>query len=133
MVPQPILNRWDGAHWALWTLLAGCLLALATLASAALVALLFDQDVTAFMMLLLMGELLVLSTFGSGLLDGMSRRMSRGGLARETADLDERFANDPAYKERTEAEQRRRDRRTVRAGLLTLPLLLTFGYLLFFG
>lgn len=130
---QQLLDQWDGARWAWWTLLAGCLLTGVTLALAALIALLFGQDATAVMMLLLMAELLVFSTSGSGLLDGMSRRMSRGGLARETADLDERLSKDPEYKERTEAELQRRDRRTIRAGLLTLPLLLTFGYLLFSG
>lgn len=130
-MPPLILKGWDGTYWQFWTLLAGCLLTIASLALGSLIAALLGQDARALMMLLLLAELLIFSVAGSGLLDSMSRRMSRGGLARETADLDALLANDSRQAELEEVERARRDRRTVRAGLLTLPLLLTFGYLLF--
>jgi hypothetical protein len=100
----------------------------------ALFALVLNQDSTALIMLILLVELLIFSITGSGVLDSMSRRMSRGGLARETVDIDElsaRLGQDLEYD--SEAEQARRDRRTIRAGLLALPVMMAFGYLLFFS
>lgn len=133
-MPPVIQARWDGPRWRWWTILVGMALVALSAAVGALFALVLNQDSTALIMLILLVELLIFSITGSGVLDSMSRRMSRGGLARETVDIDElsaRLGQDLEYD--SEAEQARRDRRTIRAGLLALPVMMAFGYLLFFS
>ena len=133
-MPPALLTLWDGPRWRWWTLLAGIAVVPLSVGIGALFALALSQDTVALIMLILMVELLIVSVIGSGLLDSMSRRMSRGGLARETFDLDElnRRLGKTSEKD-DETEQARRDRRTIRAGLLALPITLAFGYLLFFS
>jgi len=131
-MPPALLALWDGPRWRWWTLLAGIALVPLSVGIGALIALALGQDTIALIMLILMVELLIVSVIGSGLLDSMSRRMSRGGLARETFDLDELNRRlGKTSEENEEAEQARRDRRTIRAGLLALPITIAFGYLLF--
>ena len=133
-MPPALLALWDGPRWRWWTLLVGVTLVPLSVGIGALIALALGQDTIALIMLILMVELLIVSVIGSGLLDSMSRRMSRGGLARETFDLDELNRRlGKTSEEDEEAEQARRDRRTIRAGLLALPIMSAFGYLLFFS
>jgi hypothetical protein len=133
-MPPALLALWDGPRWRWWTLLVGVVLVPLSVSIGALIALALGQDTIALIMLILMVELLIVSVIGSGLLDSMSRRMSRGGLARETFDLDELNRRlGKTSEEDEEAEQARRDRRTIRAGLLALPIMSAFGYLLFFS
>ena len=97
---------------------------------AGLIAAITGQPFSAIMALGLLAELLVLSMMGSGMLSGTSRRMSLGGLSRETAtlDIDERLSKHSETERARDSQLR--DRRTTRAGIMLLPALLTFIYLL---
>lgn len=122
-------ERWDGRHWRWWALAGGIGIVMLTLALATLASLILDQAIAALLALGLLAELLILSMVGSGMLSATSRRMSRGGLARETATLDVDYAareQGTAEKERNRAA---RDRRTIRVALILLPVLLALVYL----
>jgi hypothetical protein len=72
--------------------------------------------------------MLILSVTGSGMLDGLAGRAVAGGLARQPAE-DVRGQRKPP----SDADRARRDRRTIRAGLVVLPLFVTFVALLVGG
>ncbi len=126
-----LIDLWDSRRWRWWTLVAGVLLVIVTAIVATIVATVIGQDVAGLVLLGLLAEIVVVSVIGSGVFDGISRRMSRGGLARETADLDELQELKTGRRKLSEAELQRRDRRAVRAGILVLPVFLTFIVLLF--
>lgn len=86
-MPVEFREKWDGPHWRWWSLLAGVALLLVTIAIGALLALVLGQDIIAFILLLLIAEVLGISAVGSGLLDSATRTMNRGGMAREGADV----------------------------------------------
>lgn len=125
-----VAERWNGAAWRWWALAAGLGLVVATAGIAWLVVRVAGESFPALLSLALLAELLLLSLLGSGLMTGTSRRMSRGGLARETAtiDIDHRSPEErEADKERDRAAK---DRRTIRMGIMALPVALTLIYLL---
>ena len=126
-----IADRWDGPGWRWWALACGVSLVLVTALVAVLASAITGERTSALLMLGLLGELVVLSFVGSGMLTGTSRRMSRGGLQRETATLDTDYRPAEEREADRERDQERRDRRTIRAGIIALPVFLTFAYLLF--
>jgi hypothetical protein len=122
--------RWDGPGWKWWALAAGVGLVLVTVVLAALASIVLDERVSALLTLGLLIELIALSMMGSGALSGTSRRMSRGGLARETATIDIDHKSPEKREAERERDRERRDRRTIRIGIMALPVFLTFVYML---
>lgn len=130
MISAYTREHWNGPHWRFWAFISGIGMVGAATLAAWISSSIAEQPFTALLSIGLLAEMLVLSMMGSGMLTATSRRMSRGGLARETATLD----IDSQSAERSELGQARynaaRDRRTTRAGIILLPSLLTFIYLL---
>ena len=130
MTTENMRERWDGPHWRWWALAGGSGIVMLTSVLATLASIILDQSIAALLALGLLAELLILSMMGSGMLGATSRRMSRGGLARETATLDV----DYTAREQSTAEKERdrdaRDRRTIRFAVMLLPVLLALVYLL---
>lgn len=143
-----IRERWDGPRWYWWALIVSIGLIIATAALAAAVAALLGQDLVPLFALGLVIELMVISVIGSGMLDGLSRRMTpyesgrkpasseirrprAGGRSlsgeQDTSDDDEEEPEDPE-EERKRKEQ---ERKTLRMGMMALPILVTFLVLLF--
>lgn len=123
-------ERWDGPARNWWSLLAGCVLVTVSACVALILGLLTGQPVSALLAILLLAELLLLCMMGSGLLIATSRRMSRGGLQRETATIDTDHRPPEMREAERNRDQDRRDRQTIRAACVALPVLLTFTYLL---
>lgn len=125
MVPDSFHERWDGQHWRWWALLAGIALTALAIAIAAVLATLFGQNTAPLAFLFVTLILFTLSIVGSGMFDGLASRAISGGLARQpTADTRSQrpIPND--------AERARRDRRTIRCGLIALPVFVAFLVLL---
>jgi hypothetical protein len=97
--------RWDGERWRMWTLAGGVALILVSGAVAGVVAAIIAQAFLPLLLLFLVVEILVTSLVGSGFLDGMTSRLSRGGLTRESTDFVERIENEADLKA---AEERNR-------------------------
>lgn len=123
-------QHWDGPYWRRWAFVGGIAMVAMTVLPAWLAATVTGQPFSAIMALGMLAELLVLSMMGSGMLSSTSRRMSRGGLARETAtlDIDEQLSDQGGLDRDRQSQMR--DRRTTRAGIMLLPPLLIFVYLL---
>lgn len=127
-----IHERWDGPARLWWSLLIGCILVILSAFLAWIAGRLFGQPVRELLTILLLAELLVLCMMGSGLLVATSRRMSRGGLQRETATIDTDHLPPETREAERRRDQERRDRQTLRAACLALPVLLAFVFLLVF-
>lgn len=122
-------DGWDGPRWWLWTFGAGVVLVLLTVVLMVPLAYLLGHDPKSLTMLGLLAEILILSMLGSGFVDSMSRRLSMGGLARETANLEDMTESE---QERVVEDQRRKaERRTLRSGIVVFPMFLLFCFLLF--
>jgi hypothetical protein len=130
-VIEALRDIWDSPHWRWWTLLAGILLVLISAGVAVVVATVIGHNPRALTLLFLMVEAFTISLVGSGMLDGLSRRMSRGGLARETSDIDEMRERMTGKRKLSDEEVALRDRRAIRSGLLVLPVIIGFIILLF--
>jgi hypothetical protein len=126
MVPDGIKDRWEGPAWRWWALGCGVVLTTSTAAAAMLVAALSGGDARSLTLLGLLIELLAIGISGSGMLDGLSGRAIAGGMARQP--LPERRLRSTS---RPATDQARRDRHTIRAGILAVPLLVVFLVLLF--
>lgn len=125
---EHLAARWNGPGWRWWTLLAGVLLVPLTALLAAGVAELTDEAFEPLLLLFLIVEILAASLLGSGLLDSLTRKMTRGGLARESTDYvnaADKMGDLEALEERNREAQ---DRLTIRAGLIVLPLIITFVF-----
>ena len=134
VIPPSVRERWIGPRWRWWALLAGVALSAACLLLGALIAALFGADAPSLMLLLLMLALVVVALVGAGLLERLNSRMITGqGLERQPLPEQRRRPPMPGARVVMEksAEQERRDRTTIRAGLMVLPLLAAFFYLLF--
>ena len=79
MVPESFHDRWDGRHWRWWALLAGSILTAVALASAAILATIFDQNTAPLAFLFVTVILFVFSIVGSGMFDGLTGRAISGG------------------------------------------------------
>ena len=121
MLPDVFKDRWEGPAWRWWALAVGLALALGTALLGSLVALVIDGDVRSLILLGLLVALLVAGVVGSGMLEGLSGRAIAGGMARQP--LPERR---PTGRKLSDADQLRRDRTTLRAGLVALPLFVAF-------
>ena len=128
-MPDSIRDRWDGHHWRWWALAAGMVLVGMTFLVATAISLVREGERTSLALLGLALELVVLGVTGSGMLDGLSGRAIAGGMARQP--LPDFRMTRPTSAEPGEAEQRRRDRKIIRAGLAALPVFVTFLILLF--
>lgn len=130
MTTEDLREHWNGPHWRWWALAGGVGLVLLTAALAYLASIVLEQSTSTLLAPGLLAELLVLSMMGSGVLNATSRRMSRGGLARETATLDvDHGAREPSTADK-ERDREARDRSTIRSAIMLLPVLLAFIYLL---
>lgn len=123
-------DRWEGPHWVLWSLLFGLIGVVLTAVVLIPLALLIGHDPQALTTFGLMIELFGLSLVGSGMLDGVSKKMAKGGLTRDAADMEERLSKEER-KRMQEEEKERKDRRTLRAGATVAPIFLAFVVLLF--
>ena len=130
MTTDDIRGHWNGPNWRWWALVGGIGIVALTTALATLASVVLDQSTTALLAIGLLAELVILSMMGSGMLTATSRRMSRGGLARETATLDIDYAAREQSAAEKEHERDAGDRRTIRFAIMLLPALLTFVYLL---
>ncbi len=128
-MPDSIRKRWEGHRWRWWALAAGAVLVGITLLIAGAISLVREGEWASLALLGLTLELALLGVIGSGMLDGLSGRAIAGGMARQPLP-DSRMAR-PTGAAPGEAEQRRRDRKTIRAGLIALPVFITFLILLF--
>ena len=125
-----ILTHWDGPRWRWWALVAG-LVAVSLAAFAALViAWITDQSFVPLAMLALVAVILGGSLVGSGFIDSLTSRMTRGGLARESTDLVEAARSESERESTILSNQEARDRRTIRAGLFILGPVAAFVYLM---
>lgn len=126
MVPDAFKDRWDGPAWRWWALGAGVALAVVTGLFGVVLAAGIGGDERSLTLLGLLVELSVAGLAGSGMLEGLSSRAIAGGMARQP--LPERRK---PVRQISETDRLRRDRVTLRAGLIALPLLITFLSLLF--
>lgn len=125
-VPESFRDRWEGPAWRWWSLLAGVVLAALAAVLGGVISLVSGRALAPLVMIALLVELLVLSGRGSGMLEGRAGRAIAGGMARQP--LPERRRRGQNL---SEAERQRRDRSTIRSGLLALPVLAAFLTLLF--
>ena len=133
MIPNAMQTRWSGPRWRWWAVLAGLALTGCCLLLGLLLATLFGVDAPALMLLCLMLALIIVALIGAGLLERLNSRMVLGqGLERQPLPSESatRRAADPRLVLTRTADQERRDRTTMRAGLMVLPLLVAFGVLL---
>ena len=131
---EALRERWTGSRWRWWALLAGIALTGACLLLGWLLGEAFGADAPSLMLLCLMLALVVVALVGAGLLERLSSRMIVGqGLERQPLpeDAKPRKPGDPRVTFTKTAEQERRDRTTIRAGLMVLPLIIAFGFLLY--
>jgi hypothetical protein len=127
-VPSALKGAWSGRHWRWWTLVAGSALTGLLCGAAVLVAWAFDADSASLALLLLVVALLAISLVGAGVLDRLSARMIQGGLARQPAQQPDEAERKQSL---SDTEMRRRDRLTMRAGIMVLPVFRVFLILLF--
>jgi hypothetical protein len=125
MVPDAIKDQWSGPAWRWWALGGGLLLAVLTSAVAGAIAAITDGDARSLTLLGLLAELCIAGAVGSGMFEGLTARAIAGGMARQP--LPERRKADRTL---SDADRLRRDRLTLRAGLIALPLLAVFFGLL---
>jgi hypothetical protein len=134
MIPDTLRDGWSGPRWRWWALLAGLILTGACLLLGLLLATLFNTDAPSLMLLCLMVALVAVALVGAGLLERLSSRMVTGqGLERQPLPQkpDPKPGAGPRPMPPRTAEQERRDRTTIRAGLVVLPLIIAFGFLLY--
>jgi hypothetical protein len=124
-------TRWNRLDWRWRALATGFALVLVTVLVALLASLVIGERTSAFLTIGLLAELFILSLIGSGMLAGTSRRMSLGGLQRETATIDTDFKPPDESGAGKERDRQLRDRRTIRVGIMALPVFLAFIYMLF--
>lgn len=128
MVPDAIKDQWDGPAWRWWALGSGIALVAVTIGASGALAAIVGGDARSLAMLGLLIELFVAGMIGSGMLEGLSSRAIAGGMARQPLP-DQRSSG--RTRPLSEPDRLRRDRITLRAGMLALPPLLTFLALLF--
>jgi hypothetical protein len=131
---ETLRERWTGPRWRWWALLAGIALTGVCLGVGWLLGVAFGADAPSLMLLCLMLALVAVALVGAGLLERLSSRMIVGqGLERQPLpdDAKPRPPGAPRVVITKTAEQERRDRTTIRAGLMELPLLVAFFVLLF--
>lgn len=78
----------------------------------------------------LLAALFVLSLIGSGMIKSPTRRVTRGGFANKSATIDIEHKSAEELEAEKEREQKELDRRTIRMGIMALPVLVVFIYLL---
>lgn len=122
---EALRERWAGPNWKRWSFLAGAALTLATTVIVPLIALALGGDPTSLTLLVLALESVGGALVGAGLLERLSGRMVTGGLARQP------HPEAQPGPRLTDADRERRDRLTIRAGLIVLPIFATFITLLF--
>jgi hypothetical protein len=125
------LAAWRGPRWRWWALLAGLALTGACLLGGLLCAELFGMSASALMLLWVLLALLVTGAIGAGLFDRFSEAQPSSPPRRPT--LAARMA--PQTPEELvphvkTADEERRDRTTIRAGIIALPLVIAFFVLL---
>lgn len=126
-MPESLRNQWDGNHWRRWAALAGVVLVGITLLVATAISFVREGEWLSLALVGLTIELLVLGITGSGMVDGLASRAIAGGMARQPLP-DSRMA--PRV-EPSDGARPNRDRRTIRTGLVALPVFITFLVLLY--
>lgn len=124
-MPDSFHDRWDGPFWRWWALLAGVVLTAAVIGLAAAISAVLGEDTAPLAFLFVTLILFALSMVGSGMFDGLAARAISGGLARQPTE-DTRAERQPP----SDADRARRDRRTIRSGLMALPAFAAFLALL---
>lgn len=123
-------NRWDGQHWRWWALVAGLLIVPGMAVIAILFSLVLGDPIKGLWTFGLLAALFVLSLLGSGMIKNTSRRVTRGGLAHRSATIETDNRSPEERKAEEERERKELDRRTIRMGIMALPVFVTFIYLL---
>lgn len=122
-------DGWRGPRWRRWAFVAGAVLTLVTTSVVPLVAVALGGDPTSLTLLILALESVALALVGAGLLERLSGRLITGGLTRQPPP--EALPEGAPGSKMTDADRERRDRLTIRAGLIVLPVFATFLALLF--
>ena len=125
MLPDSFHERWDGRHWRWWALLAGAALTAIALGLAVAISTTIGGNTAPLAFLFVTLILFVLSMIGSGMFDGLAGRAISGGLARQPTE-DTRAERQPL----NDTDRAHRDRRTIRSGLIALPVFVAFLALL---
>lgn len=125
MLPDSFHERWDGPHWRWWALLAGVALTVIALGLAVAISTTIGGNTAPLAFLFVTLILFALSMIGSGMFDGLAGRAISGGLARQPSP--DNRADRPLLSDNDRA---RRDRRTIRSGLIALPVFAAFLTLL---
>jgi hypothetical protein len=126
MVPDSLHDRWDGSSWRWWAFLAGVMLALLAVVAGLAASLALSGTRSSLVLAALLVELFVIGLAGSGVLTGVTSRVLGSGIARQPLPK-----VPPPARELADHERARQDRRTLRAGLMTMPVLVAFVTLLF--
>lgn len=138
-VAELFRSLWDSPHWRWWSLLGGVLLVVAGLLIGFILSLITGEDIRPLIALVYFAVVMVLSLIGSGMIEGINRRVTGEDLdprklrrQRMRGDQDEDEERPLTEEERALKEaQEKQDRRTVAAGLALLPVIAVFLYILF--
>lgn len=138
---------WAGPKWRWWSLAGGLGITAVSLLIWLILEPLMGQSGKAVATLILFVAVLILSLIGSGMIEGVSQRVSgdevipdrRPGrrLSRREQERERRQREEESDEARAAREQRiaeahaRRDRRTVGAALALVPVIAAFLYMLF--
>lgn len=129
---ERLRGDWSGPRWRWWALGAGIALTALCLLAAAALAATIGANVASLALLFLMTALMAAALVGAGLLDRISGRMLMNrGLERQPLPPEQGTLSAASGGRANPAGQERRDRQTIRAGLIVLPLLAAFLGLLF--
>jgi Mn2+/Fe2+ NRAMP family transporter len=119
-------TRWRSDRWKVWILGGGILAVPCAILLAAIAALISGERLVPLILLMLIAIVLAGSLVGSGVIDTLSGRMNRGGLARESTEDIDRALSTREVARAEEHANARRDRRTIGAGIFIVPSLVAF-------
>lgn len=125
-----IITRWSGPRWKLWSFIAGVASVPIALIVAYAIAATTDERVVPLILLNLVIVILGASLVGSGFIEKLSSPLTRGGLARESADMVEQSLSRSEQVSAEKRDQEARDRRTIRSGLFVLAPIIAFVYMM---
>ncbi|CAN5477330.1 hypothetical protein BH23CHL2_BH23CHL2_30400 [soil metagenome] len=124
------MTRWSGPRWKLWSFIAGVACVPLALFVAYAIAAATDERVVPLILLNLVIVILGASFAGSGFIEKLSSPLTRGGLARESADMVEKSLSRSEQESAEQRDREARDRRTIRSGLFVIAPMIAFVYMM---